>query len=266
VLRIRICSGTASTERDYFWECVRHLNKLEHLEFLGGSNILGEYDMQVPENFRFHKVPSCVNASCLPNLSHLELRLEHVDEHDLKMLGMLPELRFLGLALWTLATVNSAIVVVSEMNAAALYFPKLLRCELMNAMVSFHANEEDKSISFHVWGGGLIEFDDSSPSVSEDKLQRPIISCSTGGGGVSPGTTRGGAPRDRFMPCLQVLRFEHEFYARWDARCCDNLGFEHGLPSLREMVVCIGDDKITAALRSAAEAHPNRPAFRVEPW
>lgn len=111
-------------------------------------------------------------------------------------------------------------------------------------------------------------YNDSTPSVSEDKLQRPIISCSTGGGGgASPGATRGGAPRDRFMPCLQVLRFELEFFAIWDHRCCDNLGFEYGLPSLQEIVVdVVVDDRITAALRRAAEAHPNRPAFRVEPW
>jgi disease resistance protein RPM1 len=46
-------------------------------------------------------LPSCINPSCLPNLSHLKLELGDVDEQDLKILGGLPELRFLSLELWS---------------------------------------------------------------------------------------------------------------------------------------------------------------------
>jgi hypothetical protein len=82
-----------------------------------------------------------------------------MDEHDLKILGMLPELHFLRLELWTWTTATvSSIIVVCERDAALVYFPKLWCCELWNTM-----------LSFHVWNGGHAQYMYlSKPSVSKD--------------------------------------------------------------------------------------------------
>jgi hypothetical protein len=56
------------------------------------------------------------------------------------------------------------------------------------------------------------------------------------------------------MPCLQVLRF---FGLEYSASLDDD-----DLPSLREIRLYGGNDKIKAALRSAAEAHPNPTVLR----
>jgi disease resistance protein RPM1 len=170
VLKLRlkhsIFFGSEGTERE-FWECVRHLNRLEYLS-ISGTSCMHVTDFVLPSCLRhfavhavsrFWKLPSCVNASCLPNLSHLELNLEHMDEHDLKILGMLPELHFLRLELWTWTTATvSSIIVVCERDAALVYFPKLWCCELWNTM-----------LSFHVWNGGHAQYMYlSKPSVSKD--------------------------------------------------------------------------------------------------
>jgi hypothetical protein len=48
-------------------------------------------------NLWFHRVPSSINPASLPNLSHLELSVGHLDKAGLRALGGLPELTYLTL-------------------------------------------------------------------------------------------------------------------------------------------------------------------------
>ncbi|CAL5032934.1 unnamed protein product [Urochloa decumbens] len=115
------------------------------------------------------KLPSCINPSCLPNISHLELCLKAMDEQDLKTLGALLELRFLDL------NILSSSAAISNINdsGASCYFPKLRRFRIWQAMVLFVANKD--SVSFHIWNGE----DDIAvmPFVSDDdeESERPTV-------------------------------------------------------------------------------------------
>ncbi|GJN37378.1 hypothetical protein PR202_gb26321 [Eleusine coracana subsp. coracana] len=52
----------------------------------------------VAEDIRFPALPSWINSSALPNLTRLNLKVGNMDEQGLKILGGLPELRHLRLA------------------------------------------------------------------------------------------------------------------------------------------------------------------------
>jgi disease resistance protein RPM1 len=124
------------TKRD-FVESLRHLLKLQHLTikfhgFAPGDNKWEATELVLPRNLRhlaasnviFRKLPSYFDPLCLPNLSHLDLSLEYVDDEDMKILGRLPELHSLELRLGTSATVSNA----GDSSDASSYFHKLRCC------------------------------------------------------------------------------------------------------------------------------------------
>ncbi|XP_066342386.1 disease resistance protein RGA5-like [Miscanthus floridulus] len=124
VLDACICLDDEESQRELV-ESLSHLHKLQHLKiatpgfplFISGR----EMEFVLPCNLRhlvliqvvLLKLPSCINPWCLPMLSHLDLSLLHMDEKELKTLGSLPELRFLGLDLRCSSATISNIVTVT---------------------------------------------------------------------------------------------------------------------------------------------------------
>lgn len=158
-LRVLHASGILfddeETERT-FGESLRHLHKLQHLTIIGYDSdyqprwqatefVLSRHLQHLAVyNVLFCKLPSCINPSCLGNLSHLNLKVEYMDEYDLKILGLLPELGFLELELW------SSITITNFSDSDTVYFSKLTCCRLTRSMVFFCENEADRTVSFHI--------------------------------------------------------------------------------------------------------------------
>ncbi|KAJ1256687.1 hypothetical protein BS78_K335700 [Paspalum vaginatum] len=260
-----------------------HLDKLQHLHISSGNQRFQEAaSFVLPHQLRYFSVPSvefpklppCINPSGLPHLSHLYLHLVDMDEQDLKNLGGLPELRFLGLVLY-----NSTAMISNINDSNVDYFPKLRCLNLCWAMVLFVANEVDKNIvSFHLWDGDshiAVPFDSEG-----DELQRSMPAAAASdhenkeGGSIFIGEGIAGAPHHRFMPSLQVLQIRIPRTAALDhddCECNNLIGWEY-LSSLREISVDLSfyiDDasdaanleKVKEALRQAADEHPNHPTL-----
>ncbi|KAJ1255295.1 hypothetical protein BS78_K267200 [Paspalum vaginatum] len=282
-----------------FVDSISHLNKLQHLEIRGSRFQIVEWEatrfvLLLPRQLRyfngmyiiFHKMPPCINPCGLPNLSHLYLSLSDMDEQDLQNLGGLPELRFLGL---DLTGCSATISNINDSNNVV-YFPKLRFFQLWGAMVLlFVANkkEEDnkKVVSFHLWDGCSDDMSVTFDSDDDRGLQMPMRIALFDSEGNGHENREGSifidkegastAPRLRFMPSLQVLKFEVRGKAAQDHRYCDNLmGWEY-VSSLREISVRIYKpsdvdavelDKVEAALRQSTDEHPNRPTLHLKIW
>ncbi|CAN6374626.1 unnamed protein product [Urochloa humidicola] len=179
----------------------------------------------------FSRLPSWINSSCLPNLTHLCVHVVSMDEEDLKVIGKMPEL-------WDLLLPTSSTVTISNIADDG-YFHKLRSFSMLSSMVQFLLNE-DSSISFHMWNG-------------EDAM--PFGPKKNDEGRVAP----------TIMPSLEFLEFF--FFVRALKDCngdCSNIGLEC-LAVLQKVTVRIGCqgasvsevEKAEAALRHAAEVHPN---------
>ncbi|KAK3162890.1 hypothetical protein QOZ80_1BG0095030 [Eleusine coracana subsp. coracana] len=185
----------------------------------------------------FSRMPSWINYSCLPNLSHLCVHVVSMDEHDLKVIGKMPELRDLLLP-------TSSTVAISNI-ADGSYFHKLRSFSMLSSMVQFLLNE-DSSISFHIWNG-----DDAMPFGPKKDSE----------GRVAP----------TIMPGLEFLEFF--FFVRTFKDCNGdfrNIGLEC-LTALQKVTVRIGCqgasilevEEAEAVLRHVAEAHPNHVALEL---
>jgi disease resistance protein RPM1 len=301
-------------------ESVRHLHKLQHLDIsCYGFHILfmwHEMEFVLPGDLRYldlhekivlWKLPSCINPLCHRKLSHLDLHLQYMDEQELKTLGRLPELCFLGLE----GRASSTIRNISDSDVC--YFPKLRWLILRSSMVLFVADKGDdgkKTVSFHIWDGKVDDSITKQPSASDSELQgddesSSVFQWEAGRGPVgekcddelqllsssddvdppsrpsfqpsklqhvsdeektegSVSNREGDRAAPRFMPRLQVLQFRVLRQAAWDPRYCSNLGLEF-LSSLQVIRVTIEISEqvkeVKAALRSAAQVHPNHPTL-----
>jgi hypothetical protein len=182
---------------------------------------------------RFSALPSCINPSDLPNLTHLKLEVRDLDEQGLKSLGALPELCHLSLE-----TSSTVTITVSD----GFFFARL-RCLVLHESMVLFVLSEDSSISFTIW-------------CYEDDV-------------AAFGSPKGIVKAPAVMPNLQVLHFEVVVGALVGKNgSCDKLGLEY-LPSLQKVRVELyrfhasADDvkRQKAALRHAIEAHPNRPTL-----
>jgi disease resistance protein RPM1 len=173
----------------------------------------------------------------------LSLYLGAVDEKDLKILGGLPELRYLDLFMRSSATISN----VSDSDAG--YFQKLRHCVMDLSTVWFLPNKVGKSLSFHIWDG------------QDDIFAMPF------GPGKNNTNCNTSTAAPAFMPHLQKLSFIVYVRALRDRCYSDNFGLEY-LPSLREIevqILCTAAEvvQVEAALRRAANVHPNRPILVI---
>ncbi|CAL4990838.1 unnamed protein product [Urochloa decumbens] len=150
-------------------------------------------------------LPSCIDPSRLPSLTHLQINVHDMDEHALKSLGGLPELRYLKLC-----TVSTARL---DIPAADGGFPKLRSLLLPESTVHFVRNEGSR-VSLTIWNG----YDDGMASCSRTNKEEERITAPT------------------VIPNLQELQFKVDVRKLLKTNAsCDNLGLEH-LPSLRKVI------------------------------
>ena len=256
-----------------FVESVSHLDKLHHLTL---TAVDGRITWEVAEpvlprqlrhlgvyGIKFLKLPPCVNPSGFPNLCHLDLMLEDMDEQDLRNLGGLQELRFLKLKL------KGCSVSISNVNNGnnLVYFPKLRCLKLPDSMVLFVANREDNKnmVSLHLWDG------ESDIAAVPDELKRPMppFAASNGGNEEEPiyyGRRSTAAAGPRFMPSLRELHFRVYWQAAWDRGYLQNFRLDY-LSTLRGIKVGLWYlyrvGKMEALLKLTADDHPNRPALHI---
>ncbi|KAF8714055.1 hypothetical protein HU200_028050 [Digitaria exilis] len=191
----------------------------------------------------FSRFPSCINPSSLINLSHLEIKVNDMDEQSMQLLARLPELRHLELS-----TKSKSKVTVSN-KATDSCFQKLRICRFYSSVVLFVLNE-DLSVSFTLWMG----------------MGETILFGST-----KKNESR--RPPSAFMPNLQELLFKIDcFSMRKCAGHYGNLGLEY-LISLKEVTVfvdcyhCSSEAEVMeaeAGLRHAVGVHPNHPALSLK--
>ncbi|TVU23350.1 hypothetical protein EJB05_25709 [Eragrostis curvula] len=181
---------------------------------------------------KFNALPSCINPSALPNLNHLVMCVQYMDQEALKILGGMPELHYLKLIVNSLVT----------LTIHGCFFQRLRSLWLPLSMVRFVPNEGSSAL-FTVGNGhrdvaARTEMREDAPSV---------------------------------MPNLKMLEFAVYIKKLMDENgSCANLGLEC-LPSLEKVKVnfrldeAFPDDvkKEEAALRRAIEVHPNRPTVEV---
>ncbi|CAM0149560.1 unnamed protein product [Urochloa decumbens] len=238
---------------------LRNLHKLEHLslsswsakyenttetwkEAEGGSLLLSRRLRQLflPMIF-LPRFPSLVlNASHLPNLTHLSLGLQRLDaQGDLRVLGELPELHYLDLR------VDSTVELVrtSASDDDACLFRKLRRCNLY-------------------WYGGvrLMSRHEDSGGVSTrmEQLYGSML--------LGSGRNKDVAPT--LLPSLQKLRLHMNLRDFKDSNGSVSLEYFTSLHNVKVDIDC--DDasaaeveQVEVELRRAADVHPNRPTLEV---
>ncbi|CAN6363366.1 unnamed protein product [Urochloa humidicola] len=235
----------------YLVESLRNLEKMEHLTLSYVFHVdTAAWDAPgfllsrlVRQLFlyciRFSRFPSCINPSRLPNLSHLSLCLDYIDEQYLRILGGFPELRYLYL------NVDSAKDVVCTTSDAAgdgYLFQKLRRyCLLYYSVRVLPSKDDSGGVSFRI-----------------QSMEASMLLGSQSGKGVAPS----------LLPSAQTLDFlvnAREFKGR-----CDSLRLEC-FASVRSVSVEIDCshasaavvEEVDAAVRHAADVHPNRPTLEV---
>ncbi|KAF8747830.1 hypothetical protein HU200_013139 [Digitaria exilis] len=196
----------------------------------------------------FSRFPSfCINHSRLPNLSHLSLYVDDLDEQDLRILGGFPQLCCLRLRVQSTMEVVVCNTTSTDGNGCLL-FQKLRRCSIWSSEVRFK-NYYSGSISFRIWhmdasillGSGRM--DDGKASIASNP-----------------------------MPSVQELSFTVHAREFRDGNCCldSQLGLEYfaSLQNVMIDIICDGAsaavvEEVAAALQCAADAHPNRPTLEM---
>ncbi|TVU23890.1 hypothetical protein EJB05_26276 [Eragrostis curvula] len=241
-------------ERDFVLS-LRKLHKLQDFLFnptfgshaVTRTNMWGEAGFVLPqhlrhldlEDFCFSWLPSCISAAYLPYLAHLTLTVDAMDQKGLEFLATLPEVSYLKLDTKSTATVSN----ISVGNG---YFQKLRFCQMPSSMIQFQFNEEDSSISFHIWNGiDAMPFDSGKNDCS--------------------------IPPSAVMPNLKVLSSVRFVRALKDGNNdCANIGLQYisSLQKVEVKLVCSGASAVEveeaeAALRKATKVHQNRPTLKM---
>lgn len=108
VLRASIYAVDESTERDLMESLLGNLQKIQSVDIFGSPlerGVTWDAGFASPwrlrhlnlECFELSRLPASVNSSLLPNLSHLDMKVQVMQEQDMETLGRLPELRCLVL-------------------------------------------------------------------------------------------------------------------------------------------------------------------------
>ncbi|GJN05167.1 hypothetical protein PR202_ga22775 [Eleusine coracana subsp. coracana] len=144
-------------------------------------------------------LPSCINPSNLPNLTHLKLCLHDMDELSQRILGGLPELRHLELSF-----VFYEVLIITIYAGDDGCFQKLISLSLPDLIVNFVLNE-DSNVASH--SEGIDEALFGSEKGDQCIVRAPV-----------------------FMPNLELLNFVVEPCFKGS---CDRLGLKY-LPSLQK--------------------------------
>ncbi|TVU06729.1 hypothetical protein EJB05_49957 [Eragrostis curvula] len=130
------------------------LRKIRHLKLDGpmgqdqalwGTTVLPRsLQCLIVPHIDFPALPSCIKPSYLPNLSHLELSVEDMDEKGLKILGGLPKLSHLWL------DTSSRVTLTIHAIDYGCFFQTLRFLSLPNSTVWFVLNK-NSSVSFTLW-------------------------------------------------------------------------------------------------------------------
>ncbi|CAO2153096.1 unnamed protein product [Urochloa humidicola] len=247
-------------------ESLRYFEKMEHLS-------LGYFHSSVPADteaweaagfllprhlrqlsFRsisFTRFPSlCINRSRLPLLSHLFLRVYDMDEQGLRILGELPELRDLELQVLTPTTGLPWIPITDSTGDGYLLFQKLRRCRLWSREVRFLLSTKDES-------GGSVSLRVRSVEASMISGSEWEGVCS-GIAGMTPS-----AQKLEFTVTARGFKNSNENNGDWGSL---DLEFFASVKNLRVEIDCKDAtaaevEEVEAALRRAAEVHPNRPTL-----
>jgi len=214
----------------------------------------------------FSAFPSfCIKPSNLPNLSHLSLNVDGIDEQDLRILGGLPELRSLELYVQ-----SSAQVVVcnnpttTDASGDGHLFKKLTRCDLWyRSELRLVLPSRDASFRMHKVRASML--------LGSEKTKDGV--------GIAP----------TLLPSAQELEFEVRMWEFKDGNDgdCGSLGLLEYFASLEHVSVGIvykgasdADEdeveeaeveeveaalveEVEAAMWRAADVHPNRPTVEV---
>jgi disease resistance protein RPM1 len=212
----------------------------------------------------FSRFPSlCINPSRLPHLSRLNLRVDAMDEQDLRIIGKLPQLKFLYLVVQnSIAEVDCNNKTTTDDDGCCLF---------------------QKLRSFTIWYYRGVRFLLPSQEASGSSVSfcMPSVRASMQYGSEREDTTickAAAGPTPTLMPSAQKLLFTlyaQEFIKDGNH---DNdrvsLALEY-FASLQNIDVDIYYDgassatevkQVEAALRRAADAHPNRPRLELNRW
>ncbi|CAO2145183.1 unnamed protein product [Urochloa humidicola] len=198
----------------------------------------------------FSRLPSCIKLERLLHLYKLFLQMDYLDEAGLRVLGRLPELRFLDLR-WTLESLAFT-ATVANITAGDDFFPNLRCFELGSCMIQLVVNEDSTSVSFSIWGGkGNMAFVGSKAEDESSRLVAPPP--------VVPNLKKLGF----FVPVGALYKDGNGG--------CENLRLEC-LPSLRNVqvrIVCYWAtpdevEKAEAELRVAAQLDPKGPMLELK--
>jgi disease resistance protein RPM1 len=275
VLRLDIIldpsTDTREVHKDAVLQFLRNLQKLEILSLMSKSSSSVQADTAAWEAESFH-LPRrlrrlsvrwitfprfsscCINPSRLSMLSELSLRVGAMDEQGLRILGGLPQLHFLDLVVYSIAEV---VCDNTRADDDACIFQNLRRCSIWYKGVRFllPSQEESRSVSFctRYVGASMI-----LGSQWEDTLCRAV--------GVAP-TLMPSAQKLWFTVCVQ--EFIKDVGNHDDGWVSLALGYFASLQNVQALIdsddgTSAADvEQVEAALRRAADVHPNRPTVQV---
>nr|CAB3492291.1 unnamed protein product [Digitaria exilis]CAB3492320.1 unnamed protein product [Digitaria exilis]CAB3502781.1 unnamed protein product [Digitaria exilis] len=268
VLRINCFVPLSPQSQIDMVESLRNLEKIEHLSAVlrwdlscdtsaweAAGFLLSERLRQLClGEISFTRLPSsCINPSRLGYLSHLSLKLDAIDEQELTILGLLPELRFLDLSLKSPTEMECNTTTDAAGDGGRLLFQKL-RSFSLNCRNDFCLllSMDDDSIGF---------------SVCITNVYASLLPGSEWEGVCS----RGGL-MPTLMPHVQVLSFDvpillcNKANENWGdggncRLCLEDLA---SLQNIRVYLNCIRAnvaevEEVDAALGGAANVHPNCP-------
>jgi disease resistance protein RPM1 len=201
----------------------------------------------------------CINPSRLPHLSHLSLRVDAMDQQDLRILGKLPQLSFLELDVhYSIAEVDCNNTTMTDDDGCCL-FQKLRRCTIWYYEgVRFLLPRKEAS------GSSVLFCMDNVRASMHFGSETTVCKAA----GLTP----------TLMPSAQQLWFRVyvQEFIKDDNHDSDrvSLALEY-FASLQNVEVYIHDDgassaaeveQVEAALRRAADTHPNRPTLELHRW
>jgi disease resistance protein RPM1 len=208
----------------------------------------------------FSRFPSlCINASRLPHLSRLSLHVDAMDEQDLRIIGKLPQLRFLYLAVHnSIAEVDCNNKTTTDDDGCCL-FQKLRSFSIWHREgVRFLLPSQEDSDSSVLFFMHSVRANMILGSQREDTVRNKAA-------GLSP----------TLMPSAQELWFwvyAQEFIKDGNHNNdCISLALDYfGLLQNVHVKICRDGassaaevEQVEAALRCAVDGHPNRPTLQV---